>query len=70
MPIDMTDTAAMERAGLSPLAARYYAARNAVIRARNEKIKDAEAECQAELAALREQYEADRATEAQQGGAR
>ncbi len=66
----MTDTDSMERAGLSPLAARFYAARNAVIAHRNEKIKAAEAECQVELAALREQYEADRATEAQQDGAR
>lgn len=63
MTTDMTDTDAMQRAGLSPLAARYYAARNAVIRNRNEKIKSAEAECQAQLAALREQYEEDRAAE-------
>lgn len=61
MPNDTTETDAMERAGLSPLAARFYAARNAAIRRRNEKINAVEAECQAELAALREQYNADRA---------
>lgn len=59
---------AMRKAGLGPLAARFYAARNAVIHLRDEKIKAVEAQCQAELAALREQYEADRAAEAQQGG--
>jgi hypothetical protein len=61
----MTDIDAMLKAGLSSLSARFYAARNAVLAERNEKIKAAEAQCQADLAALREQYNIDRAAESQ-----
>jgi hypothetical protein len=56
-----TDTDTLQSAGLSPLAARFYAARSAVLRGRNARIKAVEEQCQAELAELRRQYDADRA---------
>ena len=60
----MTEIDSMLKAGLSPLSARFFAARNAVISERNEKVRAAYDQCQADLKALREQYNADRANEA------
>jgi hypothetical protein len=57
----MTDAAAFRAVGISPLAAEYYEARNAAIDKRNDKIREADEELQAELKVLREQYFADRA---------